>query len=109
MVDHAGNGWAALGWDVNPMLIGITLAEIAEIAGDVDPALRWDAAPRLTGVTLAETAETPANRAMRKRVRSRQEGTALQSPCFYAASSRISRTSPGPSMRLGLRGTHVVP
>jgi hypothetical protein len=23
MVDHAGNGWAALGWDVNPMLIGI--------------------------------------------------------------------------------------
>jgi hypothetical protein len=62
MVDHAGNGWAALCWDVNPMLIGVTLAEIAEIAeiaGDVDPALRWDAAPMLIGVTLTETAETP--------------------------------------------------
>jgi hypothetical protein len=45
MVDYAGNGWAALGWDVNPMLIGIALAEIAEIAGDVDSALRWDADP----------------------------------------------------------------
>jgi hypothetical protein len=56
------------------MLIGITLAENAEIAGDVDP--------MLIGVTLAETAETPANRAMRKRVGSRQEVTALQSPCF---------------------------
>jgi hypothetical protein len=82
MVDHAGNGWAALGWDVNPMLIGIALAEIAEIAGDVDPALRWDADPMLIAVTLAETAETPANRAMRKSVSSRQEVTALQSPCF---------------------------
>ena len=59
------------------MLIGITLAEIAEIAeiaGDVDL--------MLIGVTLAETAETPANRVMRKRVGSRQEVTALQSPCF---------------------------
>ena len=82
MVDNAGNGWAALGWDVNPMLIGITLAEIAEIAGDVDPALRWDADPMLIAVTLAETAETPANRAMRTRVISLQEVTALQSPCF---------------------------
>jgi hypothetical protein len=63
-----------LHWDVNPTLIGITLAEIAEIAGDVDP--------MLIGVTLAETAETPANRVMRKRVSSRQEVTALQSPCF---------------------------
>ena len=74
MVDHAGNGWAALGWDVNPMLIGIALAEIAEIAGDADP--------MPIGVTLAETAETPANRVMRKSVSSRQEVTALQSPCF---------------------------
>jgi len=39
-----------LRWDVNPMLIGITLAEIAEITGDVDSALRWDAAPMLIGV-----------------------------------------------------------
>ena len=82
MVDYAGNGWAALGWDVNPMLIGIALAGIAEIAGDVDSALRWDADPMLIAVTLAETAETPANRVMRKRVSSRQEVTALQSPCF---------------------------
>jgi hypothetical protein len=82
MVDHPGNGWAVLGWDVNPMLIGITLAEIAEITGDVDPALRWDADPMLIAVTLAETAETPASRVMRKRVSSRQEVTALQSPCF---------------------------
>jgi hypothetical protein len=66
----------------NPTLIGIALAEIAEIAGDVDPALRWDADPMLIAVTLAETAETPANRVMRKRVSSRQEVTALQSPCF---------------------------
>jgi hypothetical protein len=73
-VDHAGNGWPALRWDVNPTLIGITLAETAEIAGDADP--------MLIGVTLAETAETPANRVMRKRVSSRQEVTALQSPCF---------------------------
>jgi hypothetical protein len=50
MVDHAGNGWAALGWDVNPMLIGIALAGIAEIAGDVDSALRWDADPMLIAV-----------------------------------------------------------
>ena len=59
------------------MLIGITLAEIAEIAeiaGDVDPTL--------IGVTLAETSETSANRVMRKRVGSHQEVTALQSPCF---------------------------
>jgi hypothetical protein len=59
------------------MLIGIALAEIAEIAeiaGDVDP--------MLIGVTLAATAETSANRVMRKRVGSRQEVTALQSPCF---------------------------
>ena len=61
MVDYAGNGWAALGWDVNPMLIGIALAEIAEIAGDVGPALRWDANPALIDGSLAETAETPAN------------------------------------------------
>jgi hypothetical protein len=81
-VDHAGNGWPALRWDVNPTLIGIALAEIAEIAGDVDPALRWDADPMVIAVTLAETAETPANRVMRKRVSSRQEVTALQSPCF---------------------------
>ncbi len=64
------------------MLIGITLAEIAEITGDVDPALRWDAAPMLIGVTLAGTAETPVNRVMRKRIISRQEATALQAPCF---------------------------
>jgi hypothetical protein len=64
------------------MLIGITLAEIAEIAGDVDSALRWDADPMLIAVTLAETAETPANRAMRTRVISLREVTALQSPCF---------------------------
>jgi hypothetical protein len=64
------------------MLIGITLAEIAEIAGGVDSALRWDADPMLIAVTLAETAETPANRVMQKRVSSRQEVTALQSPCF---------------------------
>jgi hypothetical protein len=64
------------------MLIGIALAEIAEIAGDVDPVLRWDADPMLIAVTLAETAETPANRVMQKTVGSRQEVTALQSPCF---------------------------
>jgi hypothetical protein len=74
MVDHAGNGWAAWCWDVNPMLIGIALAENAEITGDVDP--------MLIGVTLAETAETPANRVMRKRIVSLQEVTALQAPCF---------------------------
>jgi hypothetical protein len=56
------------------MLIGKALAEIAEIAGDADP--------MLIAVTLAELAETPANRVMRKRVSSRQEVTALQSPCF---------------------------
>jgi hypothetical protein len=82
MVDHAGNGWVALGWDVNPTPIGIAVAEIAEIADDVYPALRRDADPMLIAVTLAETAETPANRAMRKRVSSRQEVTALQSPCL---------------------------
>jgi hypothetical protein len=71
-----------LRWDVNPALIGIALAGIAEIAGDVDSALRWDADPMLIAVTLAETAETPANRVMRKRVSSHQEVTALQSPCF---------------------------
>jgi hypothetical protein len=76
-VDHAGNGWSALHWDVNPTLIGITLAEIAEIAE-----IAGDADPMPIGVTLAETAETPANRVMRKRVGSRQEVTALQSPCF---------------------------
>jgi len=71
-----------LRWDVNSTLIGQSLAEIAEITGDVGPVLRWDRYPTLIGVTLAETAETPANQVMRKRISSRQGVTALQSSCF---------------------------
>ena len=66
-VDHAGNGRPALRLDVTPILIGVALAEIAEIAGDVRPVLRWDATPMLIGVSPAETAETPANQVIRKR------------------------------------------
>ena len=81
-VDSAGNGRPALHWDVNPALIGGSLAGIAEITGDVGPALRWDANPALIGGSLAETAETPANQVIRKRIISLQEVTELQAPCF---------------------------
>jgi hypothetical protein len=108
-IDPAGNGRPALRWDLKPVLIsgspaeiaeitgvlgptlrrdgypaliGVTPAEIAEITGDLGPALLRDGYPALIGVTPAETAETPDNRVMRKSIISLQAVTALQVPCF---------------------------
>ena len=71
----AGNGRLALRWAPKPALIGESLAQIAQITGDVGPALRWDGYPTLIGGSLAETAETaetPASQVIRKRIISRQ-------------------------------------
>jgi hypothetical protein len=54
------------------MPIGLALAEIAQIPGDVDPALSWGGYPALIGGSLAETAETPAGQVTRKRIISLQ-------------------------------------
>jgi hypothetical protein len=51
-VGRRGDGRPALRWDVNPMLIGVTLAEIAEIRRDVVHCTL------LIGGALAQTAET---------------------------------------------------
>jgi hypothetical protein len=44
-VDYAGNGRPALRWDVNPLLIGVTLAETAETPADHSCAINGIASP----------------------------------------------------------------
>ena len=56
-----GDGRPALRWDVNPVLIGVALAEIAEIPRDctsMDAHTCVVHSTLLIGVALAQTAET---------------------------------------------------